>query len=52
MGQLVDPTSQEELKRAVYEALRRPRQVPAGLDYFSYANFEGRTRTLLDERGR
>lgn len=48
LGQLVDPARQDELKAAVREALRRPREVPAGLDYFSYENFERRAHALLD----
>ena len=49
LGVLVDPTDRTDLRRGIEEALARPPGiVPAGLDDFSYSNFEGRVHGLID----
>lgn len=48
LGLLVDPANPDELRRAILQTLARPGgMAPAGLDYFSYANFEARTHKLI-----
>ena len=48
LGILTDPTNRERLRRAILEALARPRGiVPAGLEYFSFGRFEARAHGLL-----
>jgi glycosyltransferase involved in cell wall biosynthesis len=48
LGLLVDPANRSELKQALLDALRQPGGVvPAGLEHFSYRNFEARAHALL-----
>ena len=47
LGLLVDPKDGEGLAKAVLVALSRPKAIPPGLDYFSFANFEKRLSTAL-----
>ena len=48
LGILVDPAQPQEIERAIYEALRRPKAViPPGLDYFSFENFKRRCHDIL-----
>ncbi len=48
LGVLVDPGNADELRDAILQTLARPNGVvPAGLEYFSYANFEARTHKLV-----
>jgi asparagine synthase (glutamine-hydrolysing) len=47
LGALVDPRNREEICAATLAALRRPKIRPAGLEYFSYENFERRARELI-----
>ena len=49
LGTLVDPDNLEEIKSAVLEALKKPKQVPQGLEYFCYSNFEQRLHGIVDE---
>jgi phosphatidylinositol alpha-1,6-mannosyltransferase len=50
LGILVDPRRPDDILAGILEALKRPRGViPAGLDYFSFANFEKRCHDLLEE---
>lgn len=49
LGALVDPDDPAQIHRAVVRALAQPKVVPAGLDYFSYANFERRLHAIMDE---
>jgi asparagine synthase (glutamine-hydrolysing) len=52
LGQLVNPDDHEEIKAAIRAALQKPRgQVVAGLDYFSYANFQQRCHGLFAKLG-
>jgi glycosyltransferase involved in cell wall biosynthesis len=47
LGVVVNPRDPDELKAGILEALNHPRGVvPAGLDYFSYANFERRVHAV------
>ena len=48
LGQLVDPTSLDEIRVAIAEALRGEKCIPAGLDFFSFPNFERRAHAILD----
>jgi glycosyltransferase involved in cell wall biosynthesis len=48
LGILVDPDRPAEIAAGVLAALRQPRGVvPAGLEYFSFKNFERRTHDIL-----
>jgi glycosyltransferase involved in cell wall biosynthesis len=47
LGILVDPADSDALEHAVLEALSRPKGVPAGLDHFSFCNFERRLNTAV-----
>ena len=50
LGILVDPKNSAELQAGIVEALRRPKgTIPAGLDYFSFANFRKRCHAIVDE---
>jgi phosphatidylinositol alpha-1,6-mannosyltransferase len=50
LGILVDPRRPEEIQASILEALKRPRGViPAGLDYFSFENFEQRCHQILGQ---
>jgi glycosyltransferase involved in cell wall biosynthesis len=49
LGRLVDSTNPAEVRVAILDAMAEgPRSVPAGLDYFSFANFEQRLHAILD----
>jgi glycosyltransferase involved in cell wall biosynthesis len=47
LGELADPNNPESLNLAIRNALARPRQIPDGLDYFSYPNFCERLQSIL-----
>jgi phosphatidyl-myo-inositol dimannoside synthase len=47
LGELANPDDREALKTAIRRALRRPRQIPAGLAFFSYENFRERLRDII-----
>jgi glycosyltransferase involved in cell wall biosynthesis len=48
LGILADPVDRGALKRAILEALARPKGVvPAGLEHFSFDNFEARAHGLF-----
>jgi phosphatidyl-myo-inositol dimannoside synthase len=50
LGILVDPKNPAELLAGITEALRRPKGiVPAGLEYFSFANFRRRCHGVVNE---
>ena len=49
LGILVDPDDPEDIRRGILEALRRPRQVPEGLDYFNYTHYGERLRAVVSE---
>jgi glycosyltransferase involved in cell wall biosynthesis len=50
LGQLVDPTNPAEIRLAIVDALATgKKQIPEGLAYFSYENFERRTHAIIDE---
>lgn len=49
LGALVDPEAPEQILEATIRALAQPKRVPPGLEYFSYANFEGRVHSIVDE---
>jgi phosphatidylinositol alpha-1,6-mannosyltransferase len=50
IGRLVDPTSSAEIRCAIVDALADGggKRIPAGLEYFSYENFERRTHAIID----
>lgn len=50
LGTLVDQGDPADLERGLLEALRQPRGVPPGLDYFSYPNFEKKVHTFLNQQ--
>lgn len=47
LGILVDPCNPEDIKRGIREALARPKRVPEGLAYFSFANFGKRLQAII-----
>jgi glycosyltransferase involved in cell wall biosynthesis len=47
LGEIADPDDREALKAAIRRALRRPRQIPDGLAFFSYENFRERLRGII-----
>ena len=47
LGELADPDDREALKAAIRRALRRPRQIPDGLAFFSYENFRERLQNII-----
>ena len=47
LGELADPDDREALKAAIHRALRRPRQVPDGLAFFSYEKFCERLQDII-----
>jgi glycosyltransferase involved in cell wall biosynthesis len=49
LGLLVDPKDSDALERAILEALTKPKAIPPGLDYFSFANFQKRLAAAFAE---
>jgi phosphatidyl-myo-inositol dimannoside synthase len=50
LGMLVDPTNPAEIRAAISETLARgKREIPAGLDHFSFENFASRARAIVDQ---
>ena len=50
LGTLVDPANPAEIRIAINDALLDPsRHIPAGLQSFSFENFERRVHAMLDE---
>ncbi len=49
LGILVDPNDPSSIMRGILEALARPKCVPVGLDYFSFANYEKRLHAITSE---
>ena len=47
LGELADPDDREALKAAIGRALRRPRQIPDGLAFFSYEKFRERLHYIM-----
>ncbi len=47
LGELANPDDCAALKAAIRRALRRPRQIPDGLDFFSYERFRERLKEIL-----
>jgi len=48
LGALVDPDDKTGLKKTILEALDKPREVPAGLEYFSFPKFTQRLHAIID----
>ncbi len=48
LGILVHPNDPKDIRRGILEALGRPREIPSGLEYFSFANFTERVHALVD----
>ncbi len=49
LGTLIDPDQPSELIAAVIAASQKPKTVPEGIEYFSYANFENRVHAIQDQ---
>lgn len=47
LGRLVDPANAAELEDAILKAVREPKRVPEGIEYFSFENFERRCHRLM-----
>jgi phosphatidyl-myo-inositol dimannoside synthase len=47
LGELANPDDREALKQAIRRALRRPRQIPKGLAFFSYERFRERLQDIM-----
>lgn len=52
LGQLVDPTNPAEVRCAIVDALASGagKQIPEGLEFFSFENFERQTHTIIDSQ--
>jgi glycosyltransferase involved in cell wall biosynthesis len=48
LGVLIDPCNPEDLKQGIREILCRPRKVPPGLEYFSFARYQERVHYMLN----
>jgi asparagine synthase (glutamine-hydrolysing) len=48
LGMLVDPDEPDAIRRAIGEAVRQPKRVREGLEYFSQANFERRVHEIVE----
>jgi glycosyltransferase involved in cell wall biosynthesis len=50
LGALVDSSNPAEIRAAIVDALRDgPREIPPGLEFFSFENFEKRVHEIVDE---
>lgn len=49
LGILVDPRDAPALESAILTALQRPKAIPRGLEYFSFANFRTRLHRIIDD---
>lgn len=49
LGAIVDPDSRAEIKRAIFDALEKPKVIPEKLEYFSYQNFTFRLHEIINE---
>lgn len=47
-GVLVNPRQPEDLKRGIREVLGRPKNVPPGLEYFSFSHYQVRVHHILN----
>jgi phosphatidylinositol alpha-1,6-mannosyltransferase len=52
LGVLVDPRNSEDLKQGIREILSRPKKVPPGIEYFSFARYQERMHDMLDRIAR
>ena len=48
LGELANPGDREALKAAIRRALRRPREIPEGVIFFSYERFRERLHDIMD----
>ena len=48
LGLIVDPADSNAIRQGVIAALKKPRGIPEGIDYFSFENFSSRLRRALD----
>lgn len=46
LGQMVNPDNRSELVQAVIRAINTKKEIPKGLEYFSFANFQSRLQDL------
>lgn len=49
LGPLVHPDDKQSLKSEIFRGLKKPKQIPEGLDYFSFSNFKSRWNTLVSQ---
>jgi glycosyltransferase involved in cell wall biosynthesis len=50
LGLVIDPSNPAEIRTAILDLLAEPRrEIPPGLAYFAYPNFESRVHSTLDE---
>jgi glycosyltransferase involved in cell wall biosynthesis len=47
LGRLVDPDEAVAIRQAIVAAVREPKRIRPGLEYFAYANFERRVHQML-----
>src|SRR5262249_30001515 len=52
LGNVVDPRDPESIRCGILDALKKPRGIPAGLDYFSYDRFAERLNSALQSAQR
>jgi len=49
LGAVVNPDDPAEIRGAIVEALKKPREIPEGLTYFSFHNFTVKLHKIIDE---
>jgi phosphatidylinositol alpha-1,6-mannosyltransferase len=49
LGILVDPNNREELRAGIVTALTQPKQIPPGIEYFAYPNFQQRLWVIVND---
>jgi len=47
LGELADPSAPQTIKDAIFKAMEKPREIPEGLEFFSYENFVSRLDNIL-----
>jgi glycosyltransferase involved in cell wall biosynthesis len=47
LGRLVNPQNPDELEQAILQAIAAPKEIPEGIAYFSFENFERRCHEMM-----
>lgn len=49
LGKVVDPKNPDQLKEAIMKTLMEPKEIPEGLDYFSFKHFSQRLHRIISQ---